>query len=51
MPDVDRIWLPGEQSHAKRIEYLRDGIPVPDALLGTLAQLAEKLAIEPLQVV
>src|SRR5450631_2134442 len=27
MPAVDRIWLPGEQSHAKRIAHERDGIP------------------------
>src|SRR5450755_3092918 len=48
MPGVDRIWLPGEQSHAKRIEYLRDGVPVADGVLATLAQLAGKLGIEPL---
>jgi LDH2 family malate/lactate/ureidoglycolate dehydrogenase len=48
MPGVDRIWLPGEQSHAKRLDYLRDGVPVPDATLATLAHLASTLAIEPL---
>ena len=48
MPGVDRIWLPGEQSHQKRIDYLRDGIPVADPLLATLAQLADRLGIAPL---
>ena len=37
MPGVERIWLPGEQSHAKRIEFLRDGVPVADGVLATLA--------------
>jgi L-2-hydroxycarboxylate dehydrogenase (NAD+) len=48
MPGVERIWLPGEQSHAKRIEYLRDGVPVADGVIATLAQLAGKLGVEPL---
>jgi LDH2 family malate/lactate/ureidoglycolate dehydrogenase len=48
MPGVERIWLPGEQSHAKRIEYLRDGVPVAEGVLATLAQLAGRLRIEPL---
>jgi LDH2 family malate/lactate/ureidoglycolate dehydrogenase len=48
MPGVDRIWLPGEQSHARRIDYLRDGIPVADGVVATLAQLAARLGIEPL---
>ncbi len=48
MPGVDRIWLPGEQSHGKRIEYLRDGIPVADGVVATLAQLAARLGIAPL---
>ena len=49
MPNVDRIWLPGEQSHARRIEYLRDGVPVADGVIATLAQLATKLGIAPLR--
>lgn len=48
MPGVDRIWLPGEQSHAKRLDYLRDGIPVADGVVATLAQLAARLGIAPL---
>ena len=46
MPDVDRIWLPGEQSHAKRIAYSRDGIPMAAALRQNLDRLADELGIE-----
>jgi LDH2 family malate/lactate/ureidoglycolate dehydrogenase len=45
---VDRIWLPGEQSHQKRIDYARDGIPIPNALAKQLHGLAVELGIEPL---
>ena len=45
---VDRIWLPGEQSHQKRIDYARDGIPIPDALAKQLYGLAMELGIAPL---
>jgi L-2-hydroxycarboxylate dehydrogenase (NAD+) len=45
---VDRIWLPGEQSHQKRIDYARDGIPIPDALAKQLHGLAVELGISPL---
>ena len=48
LPGVGRIWLPGEQSHAKRIERTRDGVPMPPALLASLDQLATELRIEPL---
>jgi LDH2 family malate/lactate/ureidoglycolate dehydrogenase len=46
MPHVERIWLPGEQSHAKRIEYHRDGIPISAPLLRILDQLADDLRVE-----
>jgi len=46
MPNVDRIWLPGEQSSARRVEYARDGIPVPAALRQNLDRLADDLGIE-----
>ena len=45
MPNVDRIWLPGEQSNAKRIEYSRDGIPISVALRQNLDRLADELGI------
>ena len=48
MPDVERIWLPGEQSHAKRIAYSRDGIVLGAALRKTLAAVATELGIAPL---
>src|SRR5215470_10364828 len=45
LPGVERIWLPGEQSHNKRIERLTDGIPIPPALRTSLAELAGELNI------
>jgi L-2-hydroxycarboxylate dehydrogenase (NAD+) len=48
LPGVDRIWLPGEQSHAKRADRLQNGVPMPDALLTALGQLAADLKIAPL---
>jgi L-2-hydroxycarboxylate dehydrogenase (NAD+) len=48
MPDVERIWLPGEQSHERRIAYARDGVPLAPALFKNLAALAEELNIPPL---
>ncbi len=48
MPGVERIWMPGEQSNAKRIAYARDGIPIPPQLASNLAKLAAELGIEPL---
>lgn len=49
LPGVDRIWLPGEQSVSKRAERARDGIPMPDALLASLDQLAAELKVTPLR--
>ena len=48
MPGVDAIRLPGEQSHAKRAERTRLGIPLPPPLLKSLNQLAADLGITPL---
>ncbi len=48
LPGVDRIWLPGEQSHAKRQERLKLGVPMPAPLLASLDKLAGDLKIEPL---
>jgi len=45
MPDVDRIWLPGEQSNARRIDNLRDGIPIAAGLRQNLDRLADDLGI------
>ncbi|MDP1900007.1 MAG: Ldh family oxidoreductase [Rubrivivax sp.] len=45
MPQVDRIWLPGEQSQARRIAYGRDGIPIGAALRKVLDGVAADLGI------
>ena len=45
LPGVERIWLPGEQSHTRRESYRRDGIPIPAALLAELHELARDLGI------
>jgi len=48
LPGVERIWLPGEQSHAKRIENLKSGVAVPPALMASLDELARELRVPPL---
>ena len=45
MAGVDRIWLPGEQSHAKRVVSERDGLALPAALLVQLDAVAMELGI------
>ena len=49
LPGVDRIWLPGEQSHAKRTDNLQHGVALAPALLASLSQLAGELGIAPLR--
>jgi L-2-hydroxycarboxylate dehydrogenase (NAD+) len=49
MPDVERIWMPGEQSHARRAANERDGIPMPSALLKQLDAFAREMDIPALQ--
>ncbi|NNU43898.1 Ldh family oxidoreductase [Ramlibacter montanisoli] len=49
MPGVERIWMPGEQSHAKRIANERDGLALPAALRTQLDTFARDLGIPPLQ--
>jgi L-2-hydroxycarboxylate dehydrogenase (NAD+) len=48
MPGVDRIWMPGEQSHEKRVRHAREGIALAPQLVKTLNTVAEELGIEPL---
>jgi LDH2 family malate/lactate/ureidoglycolate dehydrogenase len=48
MPHVDRIWVPGEQSHAKRTAQWQDGIALPSALRANLDKVAADLGIAPL---
>jgi L-2-hydroxycarboxylate dehydrogenase (NAD+) len=45
MPGVERIWLPGEQSEAKRTAYARDGIPIAPALLTQLNTVSAQLKV------
>jgi len=48
MRGVDRIRLPGEQSHATLRERAAQGVPVGPALWSQLQKLAAELGIEPL---
>jgi LDH2 family malate/lactate/ureidoglycolate dehydrogenase len=49
LPGVERIWLPGEQSHEKRGRHAREGIALMPVLLDELNTLATELGIPPLQ--
>jgi len=46
---VDRIRVPGEQSHEKIVAQRRDGIAIAPGLVQTLDRLAEELDIPPLR--
>jgi LDH2 family malate/lactate/ureidoglycolate dehydrogenase len=48
LPGVERIFLPGEQSHAKLLERRAHGVPMPKALRDSLDGLARDLNIAPL---
>ena len=45
LPNVERIWMPGEQSAARRDAYAQDGIPLAKSLLANLDALARELGI------
>ncbi len=45
LPGVQRIWLPGEQSHARRMANERDGISISAALRQALDGVALDLGI------
>jgi len=47
LPGVERIWLPGEQSHTKRLDREKNGIPLPPSLRKSLDDLATDLKIAP----
>ena len=49
MPGVERIWLPGEQSHERREENARQGIALPEALLAQLDKVAHDLGMATLR--
>jgi LDH2 family malate/lactate/ureidoglycolate dehydrogenase len=48
LPGVERIWLPGEQSHERRQSYQEEGIPIANGLIQDLDVLARDLGIAPL---
>jgi len=48
LPGVNRIRLPGDRRRDCRIERLRDGVPLPAALLAQLDKLAEELGVSEL---
>jgi LDH2 family malate/lactate/ureidoglycolate dehydrogenase len=50
LPGVERIWLPGEQSHGKRASYAAQGIPLMGALVTELQALAKDIGIAPLEI-
>ena len=47
LPGVERIWLPGEQSHKKRLDREKNGIPLSPSLKKSLDELAKDLGIAP----
>jgi LDH2 family malate/lactate/ureidoglycolate dehydrogenase len=48
LPGVERIWLPGEQSHLKREDRVQHGIPMPKPLRDSLDAAARDLGVAPL---
>jgi LDH2 family malate/lactate/ureidoglycolate dehydrogenase len=49
LPGVERIFLPGEQSHAKFLERSKNGVPMPKPLRENLDALARELNVAPLE--
>ena len=45
LPGVERIYLPGEQSHAKLLDRRPRGVPMPKALRDTLDTMARDLNV------
>jgi L-2-hydroxycarboxylate dehydrogenase (NAD+) len=45
LPGVERIWLPGEQSHAKLQDRRAHGVPMPKALRDSLDAVARDLNV------
>jgi L-2-hydroxycarboxylate dehydrogenase (NAD+) len=48
LPGVERIWLPGEQSHLKRQDRMANGIPMPKPLRASLDAAARDFDVPPL---
>jgi L-2-hydroxycarboxylate dehydrogenase (NAD+) len=49
MPGVERIFMPGEQSHEKRVAQAKNGITIAPQLMQTLGDLAREIGILPLK--
>jgi LDH2 family malate/lactate/ureidoglycolate dehydrogenase len=49
LPGVERIWMPGEQSHLRHAERARDGIPLSPPLAASLEALAAELGVAKLR--
>jgi LDH2 family malate/lactate/ureidoglycolate dehydrogenase len=49
LPGVDSIRLPGDRRRECRAERLRDGVPVPAALLAQLDAVADELGVRRLR--
>jgi L-2-hydroxycarboxylate dehydrogenase (NAD+) len=49
LPGVERIWLPGEQSHTKLQDRRAHGVPIPKTLRDSLNAVARDLNVAPLE--
>jgi L-2-hydroxycarboxylate dehydrogenase (NAD+) len=49
LPGVDRILMPGEQSHERIAANRAQGIPIAANLMNALDRLAEDLEVVPLR--
>jgi L-2-hydroxycarboxylate dehydrogenase (NAD+) len=49
LPGVERIWLPGEQSHTKLQDRRAHGVPIPKSLRDSLDAVARDLNVAPLE--
>jgi LDH2 family malate/lactate/ureidoglycolate dehydrogenase len=49
LPGVERIWLPGEQTHAKLLDRRAHGIPMPKSLRDSLDAVAREMNVAPLE--
>ena len=49
LPGYDEVLLPGEQSHKKRKDREKNGVPIHTSLLNSLNQTADELGVAPLE--
>jgi L-2-hydroxycarboxylate dehydrogenase (NAD+) len=49
LPGVERIYLPGEQTHAKLMDRRTHGIPMPKSLRDSLDAVAREFNVVPLE--